>query len=107
MKHVSVTDMDGDGACPPVEASVLEASWCSRHRARRTVGARPDRHALFAGDKDVVVSHLHGVDYYSRTGTSFTTYQPVVGQRFMDSVGSHPAGTCGAAITRCPFFLLG
>ncbi len=46
---------------------------------------------ISTGDKDLVVSHDHGVDYYPRSGTTFSTVMPVQGERFMYSVGSHPA----------------
>ncbi len=44
-----------------------------------------------AEDKDVVVSHDHGLDYYRRSGTTFTARMPVAGERFMYSMAAHPA----------------
>jgi hypothetical protein len=73
-------------------SDVLWAQACSvKSRMNRTRAALATLFMGLPGDKDLVVSHPHGVDYYPRSGTTFSTVMPVVGERFMYSVGAHPA----------------
>jgi hypothetical protein len=89
VRHVAVKDMDGDGAFAAASFSAIYIlKW---HQCSRCSVIIRLLYMISTGDKDLVVSHPHGVDYYPRSGTTFSTVMPVVGERFMYSVGAHPA----------------